>query len=78
MNKNSTPLLSYCDFENFTTDLVSDAFGIDATLLSLLRAPDDIIQDPSEEVLNSLFEKINHDTKVLWEEGWKVEKLIGW
>jgi len=64
MKKNSTPLLSFNDFQNFTTDLVSDAFGIDKALGLLLPPADDILVQPSENVLTSLFEKITHDTKV--------------
>jgi hypothetical protein len=64
MNINSTPLLTYNDLQNLTTDLVSDAFGIDAALSAILPSPEDTMESPSEKVLESLFDKINHNTKV--------------
>jgi len=64
MEITSTPLLNYSDFQDYSTDVVSDAFGIDAALGKLLPAPDRISVFPSDEVLTSLFAKINHDAKV--------------
>lgn len=64
MNKNSTPLLTYHDIQNLAPDLVSDAFGIDAALSAVLPPLEDIVESPADKVLESLFEKINHDTKV--------------
>lgn len=55
MDKNSTLLLSYFEITNTPSDLIADAFGIDAALIVLLPDMDDV---PSEEVIASLFEKI--------------------
>lgn len=55
MDKNSTLLLSYFEITNTPSDLIADAFGIDAALSILLPDMDDV---PSEEVIASLFEKI--------------------
>jgi hypothetical protein len=55
MDKNSTLLLSYFEITNTPSDLIADAFGIDAALSVLLPDMDDV---PSEEVIASLFEKI--------------------
>jgi hypothetical protein len=58
MDKNSTLLLSYFEITHTPSDLIADAFGIDAALSILLPDQDD---EPSEEVIESLFEKIRHD-----------------
>lgn len=55
MDKNSTLLLSYFEITNTPSDLIADAFGIDAALSILLPDMDDV---PSDEVITSLFEKI--------------------
>ena len=55
MDKNSTLLLSYFEITNTPSDLIADAFGIDAALSILLPDMDDV---PSDEVISSLFEKI--------------------
>lgn len=55
MDKNSTLLLSYFEITDTPSDLIADAFGIDAALSVLLPDMDDV---PSEEVIASLFEKI--------------------
>jgi len=55
MDKNSTLLLSYFEITNTPSDLIADAFGIDAALSILLPDMDDV---PSEKVIASLFEKI--------------------
>jgi hypothetical protein len=55
MDKNSTLLLSYFEITNTPSDLIADAFGIDAALSVLLPDMDDV---PSDEVIASLFEKI--------------------
>ena len=55
MDKNSTLLLSYFEITNTPSDLIADAFGIDAALSILLPDMDDV---PSKEVIASLFEKI--------------------
>jgi hypothetical protein len=55
MDKNSTLLLSYFEITNTPSDLIADAFGIDAALSILLPDMDDV---PSDEVIASLFEKI--------------------
>jgi hypothetical protein len=55
MDKNSTLLLSYFEITNTPSDLIADAFGIDAALSVLLPDMDDV---PSDEVITSLFEKI--------------------
>jgi len=64
MNKNSTPLLKYVDLQSFTTDVVSDAFGIDSALNELLPSSEELINGPSDILLTTLFDKISHDTKV--------------
>lgn len=55
MDKNSTLLLSYFEITNTPSDLIADAFGIDAALSVLLPDMDDV---PSDEVIASLFRKI--------------------
>lgn len=55
MDKNSTLLLSYFEITNTPSDLIADAFGIDAALSMLLPDMDDV---PSDEVIASLFDKI--------------------
>ena len=55
MDKNSTLLLSYFEITNTPSDLIAEAFGIDAALSVLLPDMDDV---PSDEVITSLFEKI--------------------
>lgn len=55
MDKNSTLLLSYFEITNTPSDLIADAFGIDAALSVLLP---DIEDEPSDEVVARLFEKI--------------------
>ncbi|MDX9774282.1 MAG: hypothetical protein RBT02_12815 [Bacteroidales bacterium] len=57
MDKNSTLLLSYFEITNTPSDLIADAFGIDAALGILLPDMDD---EPSDEVIASLFEKIRN------------------
>lgn len=64
MNKNSTPLLEYDDLKDFTNDLVADAFGIDQMLRTLLPPPDALICNPSERVMEELFEKISNNARV--------------
>ncbi len=59
MDKNSTLLLSYFEITNTPSDLIADAFGIDAALSVLLPDMDDV---PSDEVITSLFEKIRKGT----------------
>ena len=60
MDKNSTLLLSYFEITNTPSDLIADAFGIDAALSILLPDMDD---EPSDEVIASLFEKIMQSRK---------------
>jgi hypothetical protein len=55
MDKNSTLLLSYFEITNTPSDLIADAFGIDAALSVLLP---DIEDEPSDEVIDRLFKKI--------------------
>ncbi len=64
MNKNSTPLLKYVDLQGFTTDVVSDAFGIDSALNELLPSSEDFLDGPSDRLMTALFDKISHDAKV--------------
>lgn len=61
MDKNSTLLLSYLEITNTPSDLIADAFGIDVTLGILLP---DMEDQPSDEVINRLFEKIRKDKNV--------------
>ncbi len=55
MNNNSTLLLSYFEITNTPSDLIADAFGIDAALSILLP---ELEGEPSDEVVARLFEKI--------------------
>lgn len=59
MDKNSTLLLSFFEITNTPSDLIADAFGIDAALSILLPDMDD---EPSEEVISGLFRKIRQDS----------------
>ncbi len=59
MDKNSTLLLSFFEITNTPSDLIADAFGIDAALSIILPDMDD---EPSEEVISSLFRKIRQDS----------------
>lgn len=59
MDNNSTLLLSYFEITNTPSDLIADAFGIDAALSLLLPDMDDI---PSDDVIASLFDKIRKGT----------------
>lgn len=61
MDKNSTLLLSYLEITNTPSDLIADAFGIDIALGILLP---DMEDQPSDEVINRLFEKIKKDKTV--------------
>ena len=58
MDKNSTLLLSFFDITNTPSDLIADAFGIDAALSVLLP---DIEDEPSDEVVTRLLEKIRRN-----------------
>ena len=60
MNNNSTLLLSYFEITNTPSDLIADAFGIDAALSVLLP---ELEGEPSDEVVARLFEKIRRDTE---------------
>jgi hypothetical protein len=61
MDKNSTLLLSYFEITNTPSDLIADAFGIDTALGLLLPELGD---EPSDEVVAGLFEKIRRDAQV--------------
>jgi hypothetical protein len=61
MDKNSTLLLSYLEITNTPSDLIADAFGMDIGLGILLPEMED---QPSDEVINRLFEKIRKDKTV--------------
>ena len=58
MDKNSTLLLSYFEITNTPSDLIADAFGIDAALAILIP---DMDNEPSDEVIDSLFAKIRNE-----------------
>jgi hypothetical protein len=58
MNSNSTLLHSYFEITNTPSDLIADAFGIDAALSILLP---EMEGEPSDEVVARLFEKIRRD-----------------
>lgn len=58
MDKNSTLLLSYFEITNTPSDLIADAFGIDAALSVLLP---DLEDEPSDEVLERLLKKIRRN-----------------
>jgi hypothetical protein len=58
MDKNSTLLLSFFEITNTPSDLIADAFGIDAALSVLLP---DIEDEPSDEVVTRLLEKIRRN-----------------
>ena len=59
MDKNSTLLLSFFEITNTPSDLIADAFGIDAALSVLIP---DMEDEPSDEVIASLFAKIRKDS----------------
>jgi hypothetical protein len=61
MDKNSTLLLSYFEITHTPSDLIADAFGIDTALSILLP---DMEDEPSDEVVARLFEKIRRGTGV--------------
>ena len=58
MDDNFTRFLSYTDIANTPPDLLEDLFGIDAALSALLP---EVHEEPDDEVLISLFEKIRHE-----------------
>jgi hypothetical protein len=58
MDKNSTLLLSFFEITNTPSDLIADAFGIDAALNVLLP---DMEDEPSDEVVTRLLEKIRRN-----------------
>jgi hypothetical protein len=61
MDNNSTRILSYSEIITSTTDLFSDAFGIDAALGAILP---ELHDEPSAMVMAELMEKINHSARV--------------
>jgi len=64
MKETFTPLLTFNDLKAYSTDLFSDAYGFDIQLGVILPSWDNVSDDPSEEVLAGLFERISHDAKV--------------
>ncbi len=64
MKETFTPLLTFNDLRAYSTDLFSDAWSIDIQLGAILPLREDIADDPSDEVLAGLFERISHDAKV--------------
>lgn len=58
MDKNSTLLLSFFEITNTPSDLIADAFGIDAALSILIP---DMEDEPADGVIASLFTKIRKD-----------------
>jgi len=64
MKETFTPLLTFNDLRTYNTDLFSDAFGIDNELSTILPLRETVIDEPSDEVLAGLFERISHNAKV--------------
>ena len=60
MDKNSTLLLSYFEITNTPSDLIADAFGIDTALAILIP---DMDNEPYDEVIERLFERIRNEAK---------------
>jgi hypothetical protein len=60
MDDNFTRFLSYTDIANTPPELLEELFGIDAALSTLLP---EINEEPDEEVIASLFEKIRKELK---------------
>jgi len=64
MKETFTPLLTFNDFKAYSTDLLSDAYGFDIQLGAILPSRENVSDDPADEVLAELFERISHDAKV--------------
>lgn len=64
MKENFTPLLTFNDLKAYSADLFSDAYGIDIQLSAIIPSKENVADNPSEEVLAGLFERISHDAKV--------------
>lgn len=58
MDDNFTRFLTYTDIANTPPDLLEELLSIDAALGTLLP---EINEEPDDEVLASLFEKIRHE-----------------
>lgn len=65
MKETFTPLLTFNDLKAYSTDLFCDAYGFDIQLCAILPSQENVSDDPSDEVLAGLFERISHDAKVL-------------
>jgi hypothetical protein len=61
MDNNFTLFLSYKEIINNPSDLIADAYGIDASLSVLLP---EINEEPDDKVIAGLVEKISLDAKV--------------
>jgi hypothetical protein len=64
MKETFTPLLTFNDLKAYSTDLFCDAYGFDIQLSAILPQGENVSDDPSDEVLAGLFERISHDAKV--------------
>ncbi len=64
MKETFTPLLTFNDLKSYSTDLFCDAYGFDIQLGAILPSQEKASDNPSDEVLAELFERISHDAKV--------------
>lgn len=64
MKQTFTPLLTFNDLKAYSTDLFCDAYGFDIQLGAILPPGENVSDNPSDEVLAGLFERISHDAKV--------------
>jgi len=64
MKETFTPLLTFNDLKSYSTDLFGDAYGFDILLGAILPSFANVSDNPSDEVLAELFERISHDAKV--------------
>ena len=64
MKETFTPLLTFNDLKTYSTDLFSDAYSFDIQLGAILPSHERASDNPSDEVLAELFERISHDAKV--------------
>ncbi len=64
MKETFTPLLTFNDLKAYSNDLFCDAYGFDIQLGGILPSKEIVFDDPSDEVLAGLFERISHEAKV--------------
>ena len=64
MEEKFTHFVTSRDFINCKTEILSDAFGIEALTDILLSSVEQEQQAPDERIVTDLFEKIRKETKV--------------